>query len=185
FHAAYLSFHDFNRDFYTDIFLSGQKADGTPIQLILANEKGFTFAPLAEHGAVGDAAVTEGDFNADGFIDILFSGSNGAAQPASRIIYGNGSFDPVVRDTTLASGIVQSVFAGDMTSDGRVDVNVVSLNGGEVQNINLLAGDEEEILPTNDLVDQRFGDADGDGALDLMLLRPRRLASHINSVDAI
>lgn len=185
FHAAYLSFHDFNRDFYTDIFLSGQKADGTPIQLILANEKGFTFAPLAEHGAVGDAAVTEGDFNADGFIDILFSGSNGAAQPASRIIYGNGSFDPVVRDTTLASGIVQSVFAGDMTSDGRVDVNVVSLNGGEVQNINLLAGDEEEILPTNDLVDQRFGDADGDGDLDLMLLRPGRLAIHINSVDAI
>ena len=185
FHAAYLSFHDFNSDFYTDIFLSGQKEDGTPVQLILANEKGFEFAPLAENGAVGDAAVTEGDFNADGFVDILVSGSNGPSQPASRVIYGNGSLDPLVRDTILASGIVRSLFAGDMTSDGRVDVNIVSVNGSEVQNINLMAGDEEEILPTNDLVDQRFGDADGDGDLDLMLLRPGRLAIHINSIEAI
>lgn len=185
FHAEYLSFHDFNRDFYTDIFLSGWKEDGTPVQLILANKKGFEFAPLAENSAVSDAAVTEGDFNADGFVDILVSGTIGALQPASRIIYGNGSFDPVVKDTTLASGIVRSLFAADMTSDGQVDVNVVSFDGVEFQNINHLTGQEEITLPSNDLVDQRFGDADGDGDLDLMLLRPGRLAIHINSIEAI
>lgn len=170
FHAACLSFHDFNKDFYTDIFISGRNKDGDPVQLILANRKGFEFEVLAENGAVDDAAVTHGDFNSDGFVDILYSGWNGASQPASRVLYGNGSFDPLVRDTTLVDGTVRSLFAADMTSDGLVDVNVVFLQNGDLQNINLLSDHMEAILPSQNLVDQRFGDADGDGDLDHALL---------------
>lgn len=182
FHATYLSFHDFNRDFLKDIFLSGWKEDGTPVQVILANKGGFEFVPVKETGLADGAIVTEADFDADGFFDVLFSGTNDAA---STVVYGNGSFNPLVHDTTIVAGFVRSLFASDMTSDGLVDVNVVSFDGNEISNLNFIADQGEKALPSDDFVDQRFGDADGDGDLDLMLLSPARITIYENISDDV
>lgn len=185
FDATDLIFHDFNRDFYFDIFVSGRNGDGDPVQVILANKKGFAFVPLAESGNLSDAAVAAADVDADGYMDILFSGSDGTSQPSSRLVFGNGSLDPVVRDTTLVPGIVQSLFAADMTSDGQVDINVLFLEGGDVRNITYVSGLGETTLPSEDIVNQRFGDADGDGDLDLMVLTPGRITVYENTVSEI
>lgn len=160
--------YDFDLDFYNDILVSGEAEDGSSVQLILANRKGFSFVESAPLSTVRNASLAMADFDTDGNPDFLVTGEDDGGLPKSLWYYGSESLDFVVRDTTLSDNVITSLFAADLTSDGLVDVNIVSTLSAYIQNQVLVHGGGESTIPSGDWIDQRFGDADGDGDLDLV-----------------
>ena len=184
-YSSYMSFHDYDGDMDTDIFLSGMSNSGTPVQAILTNEGHFSFAPAPAFPVIHDAVIAEGEFNGDARFDILVSGKDAGGLPRSLILYSNGTSGPTGQDTTLSAGVITSLFAADLSSDGLIDINVVSAEGAGVTNVNLLQSGGAENLPAGDLISQRFGDADRDGDLDLVQLREGSITFLENTVPGV
>lgn len=166
--AKSIATYDFDLDFYSDILVSGEREDGSAVQLILENQKGFSFDEGTPLSTLRNASLAMADFDMDGNPDYLVTGEDDGGEPKSKMYYGSGTLDPGVRDTTLSENVVTNLFAADLTSDGLVDVNVVSTLSAEVENRVLVRGTGEMILPSDDWIHQCFGDADADGDLDLV-----------------
>lgn len=166
--AKSIATYDFNLDTYVDMLVSGESEDGSPVQLILANRKGFSFVEGTPLSAIRNASLAMADFDRDGNPDFLVAGEDAGGQPKSLLYHGSGTLNPAVRDTTLSDNVITHLFAADLTSDGLVDVNVVSTLAADTENRVLVRGGDETILPSDDWIHQRFGDADADGDLDLV-----------------
>lgn len=174
--------YDFNLDFYNDMLVSGAAEDGSPVQLILANRKGFSFEERTPLSVIRNASLAMADLNTDGNPDFLVTGEDNVGQAKSSVYYGGGTLDPVVRDTTLSSNVTTHLFAADLSSDGLVDVNVVSAGS---DNRVLIGGAGEAVLPLDNWIDQGFGDADGDGDLDLIQILNGEFAYFENTTEEV
>src|SRR5690606_26836163 len=174
--------YDFNLDFYNDMLVSGAAEDGSPVQLILPNRKGFSLEERTPLSVIRNASLAMADLNTDGNPDCLVTGEDNVGQPKSSVYYGRGTLDPVVRDTTLSSNVITHLFAADLSSDGLVDVNVVSAGS---DNRFLIGGAGEAVLPLDNWIDQGFGDADGDGDLDLVQILNGEFAYFENTTEEI
>ena len=118
-------------------------------------------------GTLADA-ITGGDFNRDGAIDLAIANS-GANEVAILLGAGNGTFTAGVK---LAAGTApESIAAGDFNGDGRIDLAAAN-NGSHNVSIFLGAGDGTFLTAANYAAgtnprEVAAGDLDGDGVLDL------------------
>src|ERR1700723_299846 len=159
---------DFNGDGKLDVAVAN--FEGTTVTILLGNGDGtFTAAPNSPI-TVGNAplALSVGDFNGDGKLDLAVSNSNDATL---TILLGNGdgSFTPV--PSLPATDITPfALAAGDFNGDGKLDLAVANFDSTTITI--LLGNGEGTFTPAASLPAQganalAVGDFNGDGKLDL------------------
>ena len=156
---------DFNHDGHLDLMVNGTtllpgRGDGTFGTAIQVNSDSST------------RSFVVGDFNGDGYPDVVDVGNGFLESQPMQILLGkgDGSFQPVRRFWSLTS-IPDKVVAGDFNHDGKLDLALtINPNGVAV----LLGNGDGSlavpvIYPTDDLPSGlTVADVNGDGVLDLI-----------------
>jgi len=159
---------DFTKDGKTDLFVSGSKA-GMPFMSLLKNKNKFLFQTIpilrGLHGA-----MEKGDFNHDGNFDIVGSGLN--VQSRNLINYYAFKDDKFTVVDSLKDYQQGQLSIADVNSDGSAELSYFGKfsNG---KKINIVRDTLKVIsdLDTTQLVQQKWGDFDRDGDLDLLRVR--------------
>lgn len=118
---------DYNNDGYLDILLAGFKGN-LPVTKIYKNNGDGTFTEQTGISliGVGSGSVTWGDYNNDGFLDILitgFTGIYGESPSVSKIYKNNGDGSFTLTDIPLVGVSRRSSASwGDYNNDGYLDI---------------------------------------------------------------
>jgi PKD repeat protein/predicted nucleotidyltransferase len=178
------SWGDYDNDGDLDILISGNSAYGTQNTLakIYRNNGDNSFteqAGLSISGVMNSSAAW-GDYNNDGYLDILMSGYNfdGTVHYMSKVYKNNG--DNTFEDQTsfnLTGVAFGSALWGDLDNDGDLDILITGLlSGGSAiskiyRNDNYTSFTEVTDITLTGLGNSAaaLGDYDNDGDLDLIL----------------
>lgn len=169
---------DVDNDGDLDVFITGLGASGNPVaELHLNGVTGFT-ASSSTFTAVSRSAADFGDYNGDGYLDLVVSGTtDGTDINVSSVIYtngGDGSFS--------ASGIaIDKIHSGDvkwvdLDNDGDVDLVQTGITSSSGREASVWINDGTTL---NEAYDGNiaglsngnisYGDLDGDDDLDLVI----------------
>lgn len=177
---------DYDKDGYPDIVLTGYDATNTPIGKIFHNDNGAGFhetSPGSLDG-VGNGSVDWGDYDNDGYPDLLLTGMNGT-DPIAEIFHNSGSYTSGSSFSQVFQGELTGVSHGaacwgDYDNDGYSDILLTGQSGnGPVTKIyrqnqkQPSGGDFSEqyanAFPGLDSCCVAWGDYDGDGNMDLLM----------------
>lgn len=170
----YVAVADFNEDGKLDI--AAADTDNNLVQIFSgAGDGTFTLGPSLTSGISEDEArgILVSDFNHDGFPDIAVANLNDGTQDVGILLNdGTGNFASVATYSLSNSFDDVGMAAGDLNKDGKLDLAVPLLDGGEVA-ILLGNGDgtfqaETDLtIPSNNPVGATIADFNGDGNLDI------------------
>ncbi len=180
FSAGSVSWMDYDNDGNLDLLLTGQKPGGGPASELYRNMGDGTLSAAGSPVAGAyNGSVDIGDFDNDGYVDVLLSGYvSYSTGPITRVYrnLGNGQFASII---TNIPGVYQSAVAwADYDGDGRLDILVTgSTNGaasGAMTRLYRNAGagrfiEQATVLPAVFNGAVAWGDYDNDGDLDLVL----------------
>lgn len=167
---------DFDADGTTDLVLTGTDVNGDPTATLHLGDGtgGFTDAGASLTG-VYEGALSAGDFNEDGHLDLLVSGLDDTFAPVAALYLGDGTggFTVANADLTPVSG---SASAGDLNGDGHLDL-VLTGNDPQFDPVTILywgdgtGGFTEAGAGLASVEDgaSAVTDFDGDGALDVLV----------------
>lgn len=166
---------DYDNDGDLDIVLSGEDAMGMSYTALWENSGGtftvtaHTFEPLSN----GSAAF--GDYNNDGFADLIITGENNSGVPQTRLYRNSGSgFTETGTFTGVATG--NAIF-GDYDNDGDLDIVLTGADNTGNPFIQVYRYDGNDMftaddggLPAVQNGNISFADYDGDTQLDLLVM---------------
>ena len=169
---------DFDGDGDLDLAMTGLTTAGVPTTVIYRNDGG-TFTPVAgTFTGVFVGSVAWGDYDGDGDLDLLVTGTATAGQigtPVTRLYRndGGGVFTSVPHP--FPNCYLGSAAWGDYNNDGKLDVIITGINetGALVAGLWRNNGDGTFTdaganLPGMDIGAVAWGDYDNDGDLDLL-----------------
>ncbi|MGD8778929.1 MAG: FG-GAP-like repeat-containing protein, partial [Ignavibacteria bacterium] len=165
---------DINNDNYLDVILCGYSSSGN-VTKIYKNNYGTSFSELpVSLENVRYGSVDLGDFNNDGFLDILLTGESSSSYTA--IIYKNNGDETFTElPVSLTAVKYSSVSWGDYNNDTYLDLLLTGdTKSGYISKIYKNNGDEtfSETAVTLTVVaygSADWGDYDSDGDLDVLL----------------
>ncbi|MDW3195952.1 MAG: FG-GAP-like repeat-containing protein [Cytophagales bacterium] len=169
---------DVDNDGDLDVFLTGLDSLGNPVAVLhLGDSTGFEESTTSTFTAVSQSAADFGDYNGDGYLDLVVSGTvDGTSDNILSVIYsndGDGSFTA----STLA---VDSVYAGDVKwidvdSDGDQDLVETGIARTDTiasiwinDNATFTVAENGNLLGLSN-GNISYGDIDGDDDLDLVI----------------
>ena len=181
---------DVDNDGDLDLLITGKPLAGGPVSHIYLNKGNsgalttdFELHQAFEGVSNGDAAFA--DFDKDGWIDLVLTGSNGQASPASFIHKNNG--DGTFESTNFSGAVAvldnitnSSVAWGDLDNDGYTDLVMTGTTngGGRLTKVYRYLG-QVNFFTTLANINQAFtqvgngdvalGDYDDDGSLDIVV----------------
>jgi hypothetical protein len=158
---------DFDNDGDVDIASIG---GGTPgeLEVYLNNGNGTFAAAVVTSSQANPRALTLGDFNADGFVDIIAS-HNGSAVIGVFLNNGSGQFPTRVDYST--GGNSQGIASADFDGDGDLDVVVPRYSSN---NLIILENNGAGVFTSGDVLSSisplhvSTADLDNDGDMDIV-----------------
>ncbi len=176
---------DFDQDGDLDLLVAGDA--GTSLQTVLIeNNGGGDFLPLAiPFEGVKDAAAAWGDYDGDGFPDLLLTGLNGSDEIIARI-YKNDSEGSFEATSIELQGVISGTVAwSDFNVDGQKDILITGFtntaktelftglytnNNGEFALFySSTSGGQDKAVASNLKSKATIGDYDNDGDDDVLL----------------
>lgn len=164
-----LSVADYDHDGFQDVIITGQGLSGNATHLYrnLGNlQFGLTDSTLYAAGADGDVAF--GDYDNDGFADIILSGNW-----YSKLFHNNGNEGFIEVEAGLPGLNSPSIAWGDYDNDGDQDLLMVGDNGTITTYV--MTNDNGVFTPLNVQLEgavagsARWGDHNMDGYPDIMI----------------
>jgi predicted nucleotidyltransferase len=165
---------DYDNDGDLDILLTGNTGSNKISKIYKNNgNDSFTEQTTISLREVDDSSVAWGDYDNDGDLDILLSGSH-----YSKIVKNNGNNSFVEQSDIPLTGIVYSSVAwGDYDNDGNLDALLCGQTdlGREVLELyrsndgNSFTRQTGLSLLSGNFGDVEFGDYDNDGDLDILI----------------
>ncbi|MCX6301505.1 MAG: FG-GAP-like repeat-containing protein [Bacteroidia bacterium] len=173
---------DYDNDGFTDFLLTGQDTAGNFVSKIYRNNGDNTFTEQTTVSLPGviNSSVAWGDFNNDGYLDILLTGFTKTISPWTGIskIFKNNGDNTFSEQTGLSlKGVSTSSAAlGDYDNDGYLDILLTGYSGSNgISKIYHNNGDDTFTEQTTvsltgvQLSSTAWGDYDSDGYLDILL----------------
>lgn len=128
---GFLAWNDFNNDGFKDIAITGLLNNGEAKTGLWQNTgSGFSEVYANQVYDVTSGFCAWGDYNNDGFSDILVSGSNPDTLTVSRIYMNTGSGFTLVFKDSIAAVSTSSGGWGDMDNDGDLDIYITGVRTG-------------------------------------------------------
>ncbi len=169
---------DYDNDGDLDILLSGYTGGTSIISKIYQNNGDNTFTEQTSIALTGvsDASIAWGDYDNDGDLDILLTGSTSTGGISK--IYRNNGDNTFTEQTSIALTGVYSGSAkwGDYDNDGDLDILLTGYTGtGSTSKIYCNNGDNTFTEQTSIALtgvywsSAKWGDYDNDGDLDILL----------------
>lgn len=183
--SSSVTWGDYDNDGDLDILLTGAGTDG-PVSKVYRNDGGGSFSEQTSIvlARVSVSSVAWGDYDNDGFLDILLVGTGGEPNyTATAKVYrnqGNGAF---LDQTSIVLSGISSPTAdwGDYDNDGRLDILMAGVAGsptfGPVTKVYRNLGNHTFSEQANALQpaasfhfpSAAWGDYDHDGRLDILV----------------
>jgi predicted nucleotidyltransferase len=172
-HLSSTAWGDYDNDGDLDILISGFSSTGH-ISKIYKNNGNNSFTEQMDISLIGlsNSNVVWGDYNNDGYLDILMSGSSKTG-PISKIYKNNGDNSFTEQTGISLIGVVaRSVAWGDYDNDGDLDI---LFNGSNILKIYKNDGNDSFIEQTGISIAgigfscAIWGDFDNNGYLDILL----------------
>ena len=165
---------DFNNDGLVDIILTGKTSDATAITKIYQNNGKDKFIEKFELTGVSNGAVSWGDFNNDGFLDILLTGKTNTGKSITKV-YQNKGDNTFTEKANLLGINNSSATWGDYNNDGLLDI-LITGKTDKVKEITKVYQNEGKgnFVSKFDLTgisngEAIWGDYDNDGFLDIAI----------------
>lgn len=197
-----IEFGDLNNDGWQDIAITGEDANGVSRSRIYLNDKTgeFTDYPISGLTGLENSSLAMGDYNADGWLDLALVGFSGS-QTIGRVYRNTGNFTTNTALVNTGAPIIGaqggSIEWGDYDNDGYQDLIVVGQNGnnGDELSVHLYRYDsgldqfEDELVQATPLIalgdnsDAAWGDYNGDGKLDLVMIGKAGTGSTQNTLS--
>jgi gliding motility-associated-like protein len=170
--VADLEIADFNRDGFSDIFISGldESTDSVFTAVLLNDGEKYKLAVVRNFAGSGSIA----DLNYDGHPDVVVYGKDADQLNIYSFFYVDGDSFTVTDDS--ANIEIWSVLVADLSSDGRIDHAIAGTHSNDtINNIRYGDGSVEDLSHTS-LRNQIFADIEHDGDLDMIQIRKNTLA---------
>jgi len=170
---------DYDNDGDLDILITGDSYSGS-ISKIYRNDGNNTFTEQTSISLMGVYAgsVAWGDYNNDGFLDILLTGNSNYGT-ITKIYKNNGNNTFTEQSSISFTGIYYgSVAWGDYDNDGDLDILLTGETGGIPYNVskiyqnngnNTFTEQSNILLSSVGNSSAEWGDYDNDGDLDILL----------------
>lgn len=167
---------DYDHDGDLDLVLGGRNGSNVSFTSIYRNNGDGTFTDIAAGlGGASFSSVAWGDYDADGDLDLLISGTNGGLGRVTKVYRNDsGSF------TDISASIVpvnnSSVVWGDYDNDGDLDFLIAGQDGGGVPGTRIYQNNGNDTftdigagLTGVFYGSVAWGDVDNDGDLDAII----------------
>lgn len=185
-----LLFLDFNNDNFLDIAISGKTEEGLKISELYSNNGDGSFSKLTvDIDSVANSSLLQADFDNDGYLDLLISGTNNSNTRICGILKNtrNNTFESVNTNIEgISNGSIQSA---DFNKDGKIDLLVFGINNlnQRVGSIYLNEGDFNFLLQNPGLPEVAWsssatGDYNQDGYCDIAVTGMEQSGTFITKV---
>jgi hypothetical protein len=187
---------DYDNDGDLDILLTGIDNGGRYISKIYRNngDNTFTWQTGIALTGVGNSSVAWGDYDNDGDLDILLTGSAGDFTnyiPVSKIYRNDGNNSFTEQTSISLTEIWQSSIAwGDYDNDGDLDILLTGVTSSNQYTSKLYRNDGENIFTEQIEIllvgvssgSSAMGDYDSDGDLDILLTGQNKSGQRISKI---
>ena len=174
--SASLAWGDYDNDGDLDLALSGYTGPGESRARLYRNDGGAFVAMDAGLVQAGDGTVAWGDYDNDGDLDLLVSGSVGGATDATRLYRNNGNGTFTENAVAALKDIYGAAAWGDYDNDGDLDILLSGAYGANVSFTDVYRNNGDGTFTALNLGLRplqggaaAWGDFDSDGDLDLLL----------------
>ncbi|WP_340094377.1 S8 family serine peptidase [Nostoc punctiforme] len=178
---------DYDRDGDLDILLTGLDDNFNLISKVYRNDNGNYTDINANLQGLSDSSATWLDYDNDGDLDILLTGSAFAGGITKIYRNDSGSFTDILAN--LQGVFDGSVDAGDYDKDGDIDILITGSSGSSPSGISkIYRNDNGNFIDINAALtgvsssDAAWGDYDQDGDLDILLTGKFNGASPISKI---
>jgi len=120
-----IAFNDLNNDGYLDIFMMGKNIENEIIAYIYFNTGNSSFIEQPTNAFIGlvEGSVSFGDYDNDGYLDILITGINSSNLPTTKLYRNNQDNSFIEQSDIFLTGVSSgSGIFGDYDNDGDLDI---------------------------------------------------------------
>ncbi|MBE0565598.1 MAG: VCBS repeat-containing protein [Krumholzibacteria bacterium] len=165
---------DYDNDGDLDILLTGYSASNVPISRVYNNDGGVFTDIAAGLAGVWQGAAAWGDYDNDGDLDLLLTGTDADFVRVARIYNNDGGVFTDIA-ASLEGVIFSSVAWGDYDSDGDLDILLAGRTASVVNISRIYRNDAGTFVDVAaglegvEFSSVAWGDYDSDGDLDILL----------------
>ena len=165
---------DYDKDADLDLLVAGQGSAESKVTKLYRNDGGRFIDTQAAIAGVDEGSVAWGDYDNDGSLDILLTGTDAARQDLAKVYRNDGgNFTDI--NAPLEGVDLSAAVWGDYDSDGDLDIVLAGDNtaGRDIARVYENAGGIFKLapiaLPQTDHSMLAWGDYDNDNDLDILL----------------